>query len=241
MKKTRIILSSLTSALLLTASGLASAEDPTLVIKGTLVPPGCTPTMEGGGVIDYGRILNTKLQTEKSTILEDKPTALVIDCQADMKLGFMVTDDRNASKPLLGSEMPAPLAGDKPSSSLNPPTQDTQTFGLGTDSKQGKVGVWWFTVKFTELAVDGVTGKQLLASNNSGVSWSQTTTAPLDPLSNAGAIAFSIGNGNNSSPVAGKVHRYPLVVGAAINKQGALSLTEDVPLDGKATFRIYYY
>nr|WP_254224454.1 DUF1120 domain-containing protein [Burkholderia multivorans] len=62
-----------------------------LKVTGTIVPPACTPTFEGGSTIDFGQV---SARAEFSKVGEKK-TSLRIACTAPSFIAFKVTDNRN--------------------------------------------------------------------------------------------------------------------------------------------------
>ncbi|UGA37678.1 DUF1120 domain-containing protein [Chromobacterium haemolyticum] len=220
-------------------SQLASANSADLLITGKLVPPSCTPTLSGGAVIDYGAIPVSNLSSSTAHTLEDRNTNLTVTCQEDTALGIRITDARADSKPVLGAEIPQPVTH---SQSTRVATSNTQTMGLGNDAAKGKLGVWWMTIDKTGLkatTVDSkeVQGTELLFSTVPGA-WLPVAIFPVE--AHVKDVTFAIQGGATLAPAVAAVHTFPLVVGAALNTKGRLSVKDDTKLDGKGTFTIYY-
>lgn len=222
----------------------AAANSADLLITGRLIPPACTPTLSGGAVIDYGDIPVSNLSASAAHTLEDRDVSLTVTCEEDAALGIRITDARAESKPLLGSEIPQPVKHSQ--SNLAVATANTQTMGLGNDAAAGKLGVWWMTVdranlRATNSLSEEVSEPRLLYSDNSGISWGETTTSPLNPhFAGAGVGAFAIKGKGVNTPAVATVHTFPMVVGAALNTKGRLNVKDDTTLDGVGTFTIYY-
>lgn len=222
----------------------ASANSADLLITGKLVPPACTPALSGGAVIDYGDIPVSNLSNGAAYTLEDRNVSLTVTCQEDTALGIRITDARTESKPLLGSEIPLPNL--HPSGSHAVARLNEQTMGLGNDAEAGKLGVWWLSMEFDKLkATNSVNAEvgdaKLLYSSNNGASWAGTNTTPLNShYGGANVTTFAIKGKTNSTPAVASVHEFPMVVGAALNTKGRLSVKDDTKLDGKGTFTIYY-
>ncbi|WP_146176037.1 DUF1120 domain-containing protein [Chromobacterium haemolyticum] len=224
------------------ASQLAAANSADLFIKGRLVPPACTPALDGGAIIDYGDIPVSNLSNSKAYTLEDRNTNLTVTCQEDTALGIRITDARTESKPVLGTEIPQPVTH---SQSTHVATSNTQTMGLGNDAAKGKLGVWWMTIdktrlKATNVESNEVQGKELLFSADNGASWGYVAVFPIEAHAFSSNVTFAIQGGTTLAPAVAAVHTFPLVVGAALNTKGRLSVKDDTKLDGKGTFTIYY-
>src|SRR3546814_13310737 len=50
----------------------AHAESIDVRVIGTITPPSCTPTLTGGGIVDYGKILSSKLRMKAYNRLANK-------------------------------------------------------------------------------------------------------------------------------------------------------------------------
>ncbi|AXT48875.1 DUF1120 domain-containing protein [Chromobacterium rhizoryzae] len=225
------------------ASQLAAANSADLFIKGRLVPPACTPALDGGATIDYGDIPVSNLKNNAAYTLEDHNVSLTVTCEKDTALGIRITDARSESKPTLLTEIPMPAIH---SSGHAVATADTQTMGLGSDGAKGKLGVWWMSMEFDKLNATNSEGikvndKALLFSADNGQNWANTTTTPMAPhFGGANLTTFAIKATSGFTPAVATVHTFPLVVGAALNTKGGLSVKDDTKLDGKGTFTIYY-
>lgn len=241
MKKQNMIL--VVATVFAGAAQWASANSADLLITGKLVPPACTPALSGGAVIDYGNIPVSNLSNRDAYTLEDRNVSLTVTCQEDTALGIRITDARAESKPLLVSEIPRPT---KPSGSHAVASLNEQTMGLGNDAEAGKLGVWWLSMEFDKLkATNSVNAEvgdtKLLYSSNNGSSWGETNTTPLNShYGGANVTTFAIKGKTINTPAVASVHEFPMVVGAALNTKGRLSVKDDTKLDGKGTFTIYY-
>ncbi|MGL4858808.1 MAG: DUF1120 domain-containing protein, partial [Enterobacteriaceae bacterium] len=212
-----------------------------LRIMGRITPSACTPELSTGGGITYSNISYGQLNNNKTTTLADKTALLTINCFSTTSVGIRITDDRAAYKTDFNNEMPRPSKGP---GGLNPADNNNETMGLGADKSGNKVGVWWINVDSQQLKVDNSRSRSMqLISSSDGNTWQrQNTRTPLDVHSNNGNITYAIAeNGASGTPKAGKVHSFPLVIGAAIAKKNSLDLSSDIQLNGKATFVVYYY
>jgi hypothetical protein len=77
------------------ACGSAMAADTAdLKVIGTIVPPACTPSLSGGGTLDWGDISTASLDQTYATALAVKTTDLTVTCEADGRVAFTATDNR---------------------------------------------------------------------------------------------------------------------------------------------------
>ncbi|PCE33577.1 DUF1120 domain-containing protein [Burkholderia ubonensis] len=65
-----------------------------LKVTGTIVPPACTPTFEGGDTIDFGQV-SPRADFSK---VGEKRTSLRISCTSPSFIAFKVTDNRNGTQ-----------------------------------------------------------------------------------------------------------------------------------------------
>jgi type 1 fimbria pilin len=216
MNKQFALLSTLAVSLL--ASFAVHAADTTeLKVKGVIRPAACTPTLTGGGMVDYGNIPASSLTAGGYTKLGAKQIGLTVSCDAATKIAIRLTDNRVASK----------VAGITSSISRS---GDQYNYGLGAvDGKN--VGGYAISMA-PETTADGASVTNLYADGNA---WSDTTTY----LENSGTL-FSFGATGTKTPLAAKSFNLKLNVETFINKKENLDLTKDVPLDGSATIEVRY-
>ncbi|MES2251091.1 MAG: DUF1120 domain-containing protein [Pseudomonadota bacterium] len=201
--------------------GQASAEGAELRISGTIVPAACTPAFAGGGVIDYGGIPASSLNQTAQTTLAEKSTQLTMTCEAPVRFGFKVIDER-ASTAVTSLTT---IAGFPPNKKL----------GLG--ASDGK-NIGAYSLQVTSQTDDG-NPTVTLQSTNGGASWWYGGDNGL--MGDGGQIVSSkrvVGTGGG--PDARKSVTANIRVVTAIDKGSNLPLTHAIPLDGLSTFELVY-
>lgn len=196
------------------ASAATTAD---LKLIGTITPAACVPNFTGGSTIDYGNIAATSLGATAQTTLPDKTTKLTVTCDAPVKFAFAVLDERSASAVTTLTTVPG----------SNP-----QKFGLGTADDGSKIGAYSMIIS-NETAGSGVARR--LESTDSGTTWT-----PFSGIIREGSI---IGFGNSATATAPGAHTsiaVDLMVGAAIDKSSNLPITNEIKIDGLATFEVKY-
>lgn len=212
------------------APAQAETINATLTVTGTLTPGACTVSFTGGGAVDYGNIPSANLSATSYNKLADMTKDLSVVCGSETHAYVSVGDNRAANvikdaamKTVLGD---ATLA-------------DTQVFGLGTS---GTTDIGAYTVKMGTATVAnaaGTSAKQpaVLSSADKSAWTASTSPVALDTASQY----YSAGpTGTDAVPVKGKTFTFPLTVTAALNNTTNLPVSNNVALDGSATFAVSY-
>lgn len=209
------------SAVVANLSAQASSVD--VKVIGTIIPGACTPTLAGGGTIDYGNIGASELSQTAYTALDEKPVPFTISCTAPTKVAIRGVDNKSSSV------VPGIL------SALSGGRTDVYNFGLGTVSGSN-VGGYSMLMKQGTFTADGVS-VVAIGSVDSGTSWVGTT---LGAVQNVATNLRSWSTTNNGVPIAFTTLTGTFAVQAVLNKGSDLPLTNDVPLDGSATLELIY-
>ncbi|HCR1551610.1 TPA: DUF1120 domain-containing protein [Pseudomonas aeruginosa] len=215
--------------LTLAAAGLVAAfgvqaEPLEMRVAGTITPPACTPSLTGGGVIDYGTIPVSSLSPTSPTVLGVKSISFSITCKEPTRVAIRVIDNR------ADSYFPRYILG---ISGLSRSSQ----FGLGM--VRGKpIGAYGIQLQNSSFIIDGAVGGNRFSSNN-GESWS----GPFGGWVSVGnpSMLFSWSVGTTSTPPAFKTMASQLNVSTAIASTADLGgVTDDIELDGLATLEMVY-
>ena len=83
MKKTVLAL-----ALLATTASAFAADSVDVRVIGTIVPAACTPTLSGGGTVDYGTIKADTISATDYTVLPEKQISFLDPCDAPAKVAL---------------------------------------------------------------------------------------------------------------------------------------------------------
>lgn len=203
------------------ASFSAQAASIDVKVIGTITPGACTPTMAGGGTIDYGTIGAAELSKTNFTLLPEKVVDFTIRCNAPSKVAIRAVDNRESSvvpgiTMAIGSSFP-----------------DVYNYGLGAVSG-ANVGGYAMLMKQGTFTAD-TKAVVAIRSSNSGTSWSPTTDGSQIKT---GTYLTSWASTSTGLPVAFSVLSGSFSVQAVLNKASALPLTANVTLDGSATLEL---
>jgi hypothetical protein len=194
-----------------------AADTADLTVKGTLLVGSCTPTLDGGGVVDYGQMPISDLSAVTANDLKAKTVNLTVSCDSAMKVGFNVTDD-NAST----------AAG-----KLGP-IEAANAFGLGATAD--KVNIGSYSLDIASVSYDGNVG-DVITSTDNGTTWAKSAG---DVPNTAGAVYSAAAAGTDDTPVAITTATYGVNVDAVVQDTKTLNITDDTDLDGQATFTLVY-
>lgn len=212
-----------------------AADNVDLKVTGVLVNGACTPTLDGGGVVNYGNIPLGNLSATTTNQLGSKNINLTITCGQAMPVGFTTTDNRN-------STMQTQVINNAFANGGNASTAGNQ-FGLGTTAGGVKIGSYAVAVNLGAVTADGATVDTInndLGADTSGRNWIKTATgAWANGSPNTVRVLTSAATGT-LVPIAAKVFVYPLKVTAAIQSTNALAITNNTNLDGDTTISLVY-
>lgn len=203
-----------------TLSGAAQAQTVDVRVIGQIKPTACTPTLGGGGVIDYGNIPASTINKTGYTMLDRKIMPFSVQCDAPIKFALKPVDNRASSQiPGLNTE-------------IHPGSEAGSNYGLGTH-KGAKVGGYVLRTVRGSHTADGKSIYPVLTRDN-GQSWEKFSGI----LYQTGWTSWSDVDG--APPIAVRNLSGSIDVRAAINKGQNLPLEGAVPIDGNATLEILY-
>lgn len=206
------------AAALLTSFAAHAANTTELKVTGVIKPAACTPTFDGGGVVDYGIIPASRLSQGAYTKLETKQISLNVSCDAAVKIAMTLKDNR------AGSTVNGII---KDTYSV---AEERYNYGLGTANGKNVGGYMLYMAP--ESTGDNKPISNIYSTNGS-------TWAPAAHLQHDSTM-FSFATGDSNQPLAIKALRAKINVMTVLNKPENLNLTQDVPLDGSATIEIKY-
>ena len=137
----------------------ASSTD--LTVTGIITPSSCTPSLSGGGIVDYGKLSAKDLNQDKPTNLPWQTLQLTVNCDAAIPFRLLPTDNRSGT-----------IGGDN-------------DFGLGFINGDQKLGGYIASIR-TPIA-DGVAVQSLLSTTN-GNTWFTSPILSANHLSAFGAV-----------------------------------------------------
>ncbi|KZE20658.1 DUF1120 domain-containing protein [Cronobacter sakazakii] len=220
----------LASAVMMVLAGAAHAADSVdLKVTGTLINGSCTPSLENGGVVDYGNIPLDSLSKTQTNQLGTKVTHLNVQCTSAMQVAWVITDNKNDS-----------VAAVDISDSNGTVTQSIQKFGLGKTAGNINLGAWFIRVTGAQQ-YDGIDANTLyndsIKNYTPGSNWESTW---LGVPYNDGSRGYTLGEKGINQPVAAKSFYYTLDISAAIQGTDTLAISDKTYLDGAATISLVY-
>ncbi|MFJ2550259.1 DUF1120 domain-containing protein, partial [Pseudomonas sp. NPDC087612] len=217
----------------LTATSMsASAVD--LRVIGTITPAACTPTLGGGGTIDYGTIHPTKLSATAYTVLPEMNTSFSITCTAPAKVAIVAKNGRIGS--LAGATEGPTGVGSAPGVITLLGVPNIGVAGLGLDGTD-KIGGYALALQPSSILADGVA----VDSIQKNADW------PTFTASNSGSLFNFAIDRHLSWAATGTLNPIALTnltgqirVQAYLNHSTELDLSKPVNLDGLTTIEMIY-
>lgn len=196
----------LTTTALISAAPFALAASSTdLTVTGVITPVACTPTFNGGGDIDLGRISSGDLNQDQNTLVGSHPLTLTVNCSAATTFAIKPIDN-------------------------NPGTSIGDWFGLGLTDDGKKLG--FFYPEILRATADA-SAADPIESNDSGTTWAKADSAQP-------GYWLSVANTGDTDPVEAQVVTMDFKVDTYIARADGLDLSNEVNIDGSATFEIVY-
>ncbi|MFC0227268.1 DUF1120 domain-containing protein [Serratia aquatilis] len=222
-------------AVLATTSLPALAESIDVRVIGTIDPAACTPTLSGGGTVDYGTIKPTALAKDAFTTLAEKQLDLAINCDAPAKVAIAAYSQRGASAVNTNGTMETLATA--PTGVMMFGSASAGVFGLGLDGTKG-IGGYAIRLAPGTMSADGIAVDSIVANGNT-TSWSKAVTGSL--LNSVTSVRHaSWAKTGTTTPIAFTTLAGKLGVQAYINKTSELDLTKPVVLDGLTTLELVY-
>ncbi|WP_202304986.1 DUF1120 domain-containing protein [Dryocola clanedunensis] len=213
-----------------TATSVMAAESVDVKVTGTITPSACTPTLSGGGTVDYGTIKSTSLSADSYTVLAMKSLDFGVSCDAPVKISLKAVNNRQNTT--AGAEEAAGGAANSPVAIMGRSTFPVVGLGMEDDHK---IGGYAMTIGSSVADGNNVTPIYQIEGSDS---WANNS---YETLYNAAApILYSWSNATENVPVAVKDLTGKLYVQAYLNKSSELDLTKEITLDGMSTIEIVY-
>ncbi|VEI65427.1 DUF1120 domain-containing protein [Serratia rubidaea] len=214
----------------------AMAESVDVRVIGTITPTACTPTLSGGGTVDYGAINPTTLNAADYTVLGEKQLDFAITCDAPAKVAIKAINGR-PNTAAGTTENGISGSGAAPAGVNLFGIANVQAVGLGLDGTS-KIGGYGIRIAGGTVTADGVAVDSIQANGN---------TATWVSANGLGSL-YNNNNVRNSSwaasgtlvPIAFTNLAGKLGVEAYLNKASELDLTKPVTLDGLTTIELVY-
>lgn len=233
MKK---LLVATTVAMALSAAAHAADSTALLKVQGVLTNDACTPTLSGGGTVDFGTTYVDTLSSTETNQLGKKDITLTIACSAPTTAVAWGIEDNVGSPASIEIINPGFTTGGNVDATLVPDAQ----FGVGTTTGGVKIGAYAVTIDKANSTADGVAQTVIQAYPANFLGWSEfySKSSSRDYVEHDGHV-FSLGTSLHV-PVAFTNAVFPLRVGLAVDKTSTLAITDDTPIAGQATITLHY-
>lgn len=196
---------------------VAAGRTREVALRASFAPAACEPALSNGGVVDFGTLSKNDLNPDKSTRLTPKSLTLRVSCDAPTAFALIMHDNRSGTA-TVNSEI---------------------YYGLGTDNRSNKIGLYSLNVDPTDASADHFTRLYRTDSTTSGVAWSAASANPI-PLGQTSYLGFTDSAGSTSGPVAIQNLNTAVTVEAVIAPTNNLDLSTAIDLDGAGTIEIIY-
>lgn len=230
----RVQLKKSACALALLAATSTSAFAIDVRVIGSITPAACTPTLSGGGTVDYGVIRPAELTDDAYTTLAEINLAFAIDCDAPAKVALRVINGRpGTAAGSIGTgtesdgEAPVRLLG----------LVNIGVVGLGLDGED-KIGGYAIRITPGSVTADS-NSVDSLRKNSSGTTWTNDSFAGVlyDPYISRQTSWAATGT---VLPVAFENMSGELAVQAYINHASELDLSKPINFEGLTTIELEY-
>ncbi|MRT03211.1 DUF1120 domain-containing protein [Ewingella americana] len=213
------------------ASNAVAGPSANVQVKGSVKTGACTPTLDNGGVVDYGDI-STDLLSTSANQMPQKKLNLNISCTNETVISVSVKDNRNSSLRFI--EIKNAYANNSTSNTT------MQQFGLGKTKTGTNIGAYVISLDQTTLINEG-TQLDAIVKDDAESEWVKASGARAagSTMSN-NSRKWSFASTGTLTPTAIKSIAIPLKISMALPMESALNITELTNLDGNATFNINY-
>lgn len=185
-------------------------------LRARFAPAACEPALSNGGVVDFGALSGNDLNTGKSTRLPPRFLTLSVRCDAPTSFAMIMHDNRS------GTAM----------------AYSETDYGLGTDDRNNKIGLFSLSIDPTDANADQFTSLFLTGSTNGGMAWS--TAGPTSMAIGKNSYLGFTDNPASAGPALIQNLSTRVSVDAVIAPTDSLDLSSAIDLDGSGTIEIIY-
>ena len=220
-----------------TALNVQAASNVEVKVIGRIDPGTCTPTLSGGGTIDYGTMSPDSLAATGFTLLPEKQLDFAIACTAPSKVAVKVVNGRpntvaGATEGASGfASLPASIAN------IFGATGNTAVAGLG-ESNGVKVGGYGIRIATDTVIADTNSVDTLRAENIASPVWNNYALGSMLASTTVRGVTWAATG--TTTPIAFENLSGKLGVQAYLNAKSALNLNTTIQLDGLSTLELVY-
>lgn len=204
-------------------------------VVGAITPSACTPTLSGGGTVDYGVINPTTLSATDYTVLPEKSVDFSITCTAPAKVAITPLNGRPGT--VAGATEAAAGWALTPVSLLSLEGAGVAGLGLSNGEKIGG-----YAMKVEDLTTDGAAADVIRNMKGAGDANWVASGNHYGFFRNVGTVPFTVtaaAPGTLTSKAFTTLNG-KLRVQAYLNKTSELNVANVVNLDGLTTIELIY-
>ena len=192
-----------------------------LKLVGKISPVACSPMFSTGSTIDYGTLPASTLSATEPTRLPVHTSQFAVFCGPAVKIVIRVQDERSATTVSSLETMPGYGSAEK--------------LGLGVADNGANIGA--YSLEYINLAVPQGQQGSPVYSPDAGVTWAPIAAGGLKVDGGLYAMAE---NASATTPHAYNSVTLTYKVHALIDKTANLPITDEIKIDGLATFEVIY-
>ena len=189
-----------------------------LTLRAHFAPVACLPTLSDHGVVDYGTLYAKDLSATNETPLPTRTLRLNVSCDAPIRFGLRMKDNRDGSA----------TGG-----------TDETAYGLDLDASRNKIGRFYLTIDPGEFSADSFPTLYRTDSTSNGVAWSSSTARQL-PMAANSLLGFTDKTGVTTGPVSMQTLTGTMRIKTYLAPMQSLDLRDVVRINGSGTLEIVY-
>ncbi|WP_324724127.1 DUF1120 domain-containing protein [Lelliottia sp. JS-SCA-14] len=206
---------------LLLSPDVMAADTAIIKVQAMLVMGSCTPSLDNGGLLDFGGFPVDHLYEDTPSGLDTRNISLHITCSEPVALAFTFQDDR--------------------SDTLDGGSADIATYGFGIGKAAGgvNIGHYYLYLVGPDTPVVNNAPARTIFSDNNGADWNLASSSTRASNSGSNLAAFS-DTQDFTHPLAVETAEVELSVHPIVQSRKTLALTDDQPYEGLATISLVY-
>ena len=189
-----------------------------LTLRAHFAPVACLPTLSDHGVVDYGTLYAKDLSATNETPLPTRTLRLNVSCDAPIRFGLRMKDNRDGSA----------TGG-----------TDETAYGLDLDASRNKIGRFYLTIDPGEFSADSFPTLYRTDSTSNGVAWSSSTARQI-PMAANSLLGFTDTTGVTTGPVSIQTLTGTMRIKTYLAPMQSLDLRDVVRINGSGTLEIVY-
>jgi len=189
-----------------------------LTLRAHFAPVACLPTLSDHGVVDYGTLYAKDLSATNETPLPTRTLRLNVSCDAPIRFGLRMKDNRDGSA----------TGG-----------TDETAYGLDLDASRNKIGRFYLTIDPGEFSADSFPTLYRTDSTSNGVAWSSSTARQI-PMAANSLLGFTDKTGVTTGPVSMQTLTGTMRIKTYLAPMQSLDLRDVVRINASGTLEIVY-